>query len=110
MSRTVHHVGGLPVFRGYNSQYGSGLGNVLGGIMRMAVPFIAPVVKRLGKTLVRAGAGRLERVIDDLGGSAAEPATPRRRAVRRPVKRGRSAPTGSFRRRTKPRRTRDILT
>ena len=65
--------------------------------MRMAVPFIAPVVKRLGKTLVRAGAGRLERVIDDLGRSAAEPATPRRRAVRRPVKRGRSAPTGSFR-------------
>ena len=78
--------------------------------MRMAVPFIAPVVKRLGKTLVRAGAGRLERVIDDLGGSAAERATPRRRAVRRPVKRERSAPTGSFRRRTKPRRTRDILT
>ena len=74
----------------------------------MAVPFIAPVVKRLGKSLVRAGAERLERVIDDLGGSAAEPAT-RRRVVRRPVKRGRSAPTGLFQRRAKPRRTRDIL-
>lgn len=110
MSRAGHHVGGLPVFRGYNSQYGSGLGNVLGGIMRMAVPLIAPVVKRLGKSLVRAGAGRLERVIDDLGGSAAEsqPA-PRRRVVRRPVKRGRPAPTGSFRRKAKPRRARDIL-
>ena len=69
--------------------------------MRMAVPFIAPIVKRLGKSLVRAGAGRLERAIGDLGGSAAEPAT-RRRVVRRPVERGRTVPTGSFRRRTKP--------
>ena len=109
MSRTVHHVGGLPVFRGYNSQYGSGLGNVLGGIMRMAVPLIAPVVKRLGKSLVRAGAGRLERVIDDLGGSAAESQPARRRVVRRPVKRRRLAPTGSFKQKAKPRRTRDIL-
>ena len=114
--RLIHQVAkeladtAVPPFREHNSQYGSGLGNVLGGIMRMAVPFIAPVVKRLGKSLVRAGAGRLERVIDDLGGSAAEPATRRRRVVKRPIKRGRSTPTGSFRRRAKPRRTWDILT
>ena len=78
--------------------------------MRMAVPLIAPVVKRLGKSLVRAGARQLEWVIDDLGGSAAESQPARRRRVmRRPVKRGRPAPTGSFKRKAKPRRTRDIL-
>ena len=76
----------------------------------MAVHLITPVVKRLGKSLVRAGAGRLERVIDDLRGNAGEsqPAR-RRRVVRRPVKRRRPAPTGSFKRKAKPRRTRDIL-
>ena len=98
----THHVGGLPVFREYNSQYGSGMGNVLGGIMRMAV-------KRLQKSLVRVGARRLERVMMIWGEVQLKSQLARRRVVRRPVKRSRPAPTGSLKRKAKPRRTRDIL-
>lgn len=52
---------GLPVYRGYASQYGHGLGNVLGGIIRSAIPFMAPVVKSAGRSLLLAGAKKIQK-------------------------------------------------
>ena len=36
----------LPVYQGYRSQYGHGLGNVLGGVMRAAIPFVSKLAKK----------------------------------------------------------------
>ena len=55
--------GGLPVYQGYSSQFGFGLGNVLGGVIRSAVPLIAPLAKDVGRKLLLAGAERLQRKI-----------------------------------------------
>ena len=105
------HVGGrLPVFRGYSSQYGSGLGNILGGIMRRAIPIVAPMMKRLGRNLVKAGANKLIGVIDDVpfpGGRRRRRTAPPSRGrapqhKRRPATR--RAPVGRSKR-----RKRDIL-
>ena len=79
--------GKLPVFRGYNSHYGAGLGNVLGGIMRKAIPLVAPMLRSVGKKLVKAGAHKLLGVIDSTA-STTRP-THKRPLKRRPVSRRR---------------------
>ena len=90
------HVGyaTMDKYRGYRSDYGAGLGNVLSGLLRQAVPLVAPAVKNLGKTLISAGANKLQNLIEDKLGPYAQPthttpsappSQPRRR--RRPVKR-----------------------
>lgn len=53
----------LPVYKGYSSQYGYGLGNILGGVVRAAVPFMASMAKKAGSKLVREGINMLERKI-----------------------------------------------
>lgn len=53
----------MEVFRGYRSDYGAGLGNIFTGLLRAAVPIIAPAVKNIGKTLVTAGSNRLSHII-----------------------------------------------
>jgi len=45
----------IPVYRGYASQYGHGLGNVLGGIVRAALPMMKNVAKNAGKRLLHSG-------------------------------------------------------
>ena len=45
----------LPVYRGYSSQYGHGLGNVLGGVVRAAVPFLSNLAKKAGTKLLHQG-------------------------------------------------------
>lgn len=99
--------GGLPVFEGYStSQYGAGLGNVIGGAIRGVLPFLAPTIKRLGKGLVKMGADRLIGAIDGVGaGSSRQSATPAPRSKK--LKRKPRPRPGSVRRfkRTK----RDIL-
>jgi hypothetical protein len=52
---------GLPVYRGYSSQYGHGLGNILGGIIRSAIPWVTPVVKSAGREILLAGARKIQR-------------------------------------------------
>ena len=87
--RTQVGNGPMEVFRGYRSHYGAGLGNVLSGILRHAVPLVAPAVKNIGKTLISAGTNRIQNLIEDKLGPATtiydEPPQARRR--RRPVKR-----------------------
>ena len=55
----------MTVFRGYRSDYGAGLGNVFTGLLRAAVPLLAPAVKDIGRTLISAGTNRLNKVIRD---------------------------------------------
>lgn len=45
----------LPVYRGYASQYGYGLGNVLGGLVRSALPMIGNIAKSAGAKLLKTG-------------------------------------------------------
>lgn len=52
---------GLPVYQGYASQHGYGLGNVLGGIVRAAIPFIKPIAKTAGREILLAGAKKIQR-------------------------------------------------
>ena len=52
--------GNVPVFQGYPIQRGRGFGNVLGGLLKAAIPIaksaIIPAAKTVGKGLVRHGA------------------------------------------------------
>ena len=45
----------LHVFQGYSSQYGHGLGNVLGGVLRAAIPFVGKLAKKAGTQLLDTG-------------------------------------------------------
>jgi len=45
------HGHGLPVFRGVQYQQGYGIGNLLGGLIRKAMPLIANMGKTVGKTV-----------------------------------------------------------
>jgi len=76
----------MAVFRGYKSHYGAGLGNVLSGILRHAVPIFAPAIKNVGKTLVNAGANRLQHMIENTLGKPPSTTT-RERSRTRKVKR-----------------------
>lgn len=51
------------VYRGYSSQYGAGLGNMLAGLFRAAVPIFAPHVKSIGKQLLQTGVKHLSNKI-----------------------------------------------
>jgi hypothetical protein len=73
----------MAVYRGYSSHYGAGLGNVLSGLLRQAVPLVAPALRDVGRSLVSAGARKLHNIIDDKLGGAGQPRPKRRR---RPVK------------------------
>lgn len=46
---------GMPVYRGYASQYGHGLGNVLGGLIRAALPTVSKIAKSAGTKLLDSG-------------------------------------------------------
>ena len=104
--------GDIPVFKGYQSQYGRGLGNVLSGLLRAAVPIVAPAIKNIGQTLLNAGVNRLQSAVESRFGTS-EHAAPRPLAVPpRPVaKRKRPGTFSSVRARPPKRRgRRDIFT
>ncbi len=48
---------GYPVFRGAPTQKGYGLGNILGGLFRTAMPLIKQGAKTFGRQAVRTGLG-----------------------------------------------------
>ena len=41
---------GMPVYAGYASQRGYGLGNVLGGMFRSALPVVGSIAKKAAKS------------------------------------------------------------
>ena len=45
----------MPVYQGYSSQYGRGLGNVLGGLVRAAMPIVTKLAKTAGAKLLNTG-------------------------------------------------------
>ncbi len=52
----LHQVGqGIPVFEGGNLQRGYGLGGILGGLLRSAVPLLKQGVKAIGKHALKTG-------------------------------------------------------
>ena len=71
--------GGVPVYQGYSSQYGYGLGNVLGGIIRAAVPMITPIAKDVGRKLLKAGMRKLRKPTKRKRKAANNPPRKRRR-------------------------------
>ena len=92
--------GGFPVFRGSRMQRGYGIGAVLSGMLRAAVPFIRRGAQALGKQALRTGlnVGR-----DVLSGRKLKDAA-RQRAVQtvRTMARNAGRATGGTKRRTAP--------
>ena len=88
----------MDVYRGH---YGAGLGNVLAGVARTAIPLVAPFLRRLGTAVVNKGISKLNGA---LGGPKGIPRRrrappPRLATARRVVKRKRAAGTSSQRQR-----------
>ena len=107
----------LPVFRGYSSQYGHGLGNVLGGVLRAAIPFVGKLARKAGTQLVDTGIDYLQRNLLKRKASSAPKLPAKRRKIRQ-VKRVVSNPPKFHKRpppgkakvsRPKPRRKGDIF-
>ena len=53
----------VPVYRGYSSQYGYGLGNVLGGMVRAAIPIVGNLAKKAGAQLLDTGLDYLQQKV-----------------------------------------------
>ena len=62
----------MEVYRGH---YGEGLGNVIAGVARSAIPLMAPMVKRLGSSLIDKG---LRTLYHAVGGTPPPAKRPRR--------------------------------
>jgi hypothetical protein len=93
---------GLPFYSGSAVQRGYGLGNVLGGLLRTAVPFLKPVVKSVGREVMRSG---MDLVKDVVRGRNVKTAVKRRLgegAKRSLVRVAEGVVNGSARRRAPP--------
>ena len=97
---------GVPVYQGYPSQYGHGLGNVLGGVARFAFPLVKNIAKKAGAKLLDTG---LEFIQDEI--LKKKPARkPAKRATSRRVKHKRRIPPGKpVRKSVRKRKPRDIF-
>ena len=102
----------MDVYRGH---YGEGLGDVLAGVARRAIPLMAPMARRLGSSLINKG---LRALYGAVGGTPAAPAAARRRrrrpaaaapASRGVVKRKSAKRTSSLRRAKQARTKADIF-
>lgn len=85
----------MPVYQGYASQYGRGLGNVLGGLVRAALPVVTKIAKTAGSKLLESG---LEYANQHFRNDNLE----RRRAKTRRVKRPASLPVKAHKRKIPP--------
>lgn len=73
---------GVPVFAGYSSQYGHGLGNLLAGVARRAVPMAIPLLRKAGSKLLDFGLHKLYNITQ---GGAPRRAPAKRRRTTRPA-------------------------
>ena len=62
-NHSLHYGSGLPVFKGDIRQDGFGLGAILGGLLRQAVPVLKPMVKSIAKTALKTGGRVLSDVV-----------------------------------------------
>lgn len=65
-SHYLHYGSGLPVFRGDAHQHGYGIGNIISGLFRQALPVIAPVLKAGAKTLAKTAFTTGRNVLSDV--------------------------------------------
>ena len=97
----------IPVYQGYSSQYGHGLGNVLGGVVRAALPFVGKMAKRAGAELLDSGLSYLKDKINTKRRKVRQV----KRAASQPKHHKRRKPPGKpVRRSTRKRPARDIFT
>lgn len=91
----------IPVYQGYSSQYGHGLGNVLGGLVRSAMPIVGKIAKSAGAQLLETG---LDFVKNKLKRSRANSSSrrPKKRRKSRQVKRTTSQLSVVHKRKTPP--------
>ena len=100
----------MSYYKGYRSQRGYGLGNVLGGILRAAIPIVGRTLKgaakSAGRSLLRSGLQALDGTNRPPGTTLFSktidlPPTRRRRTRRKPTKRGRVQKGSGKRRRSR---------
>lgn len=92
----------MNVYKGYASQYGHGLGNVLGGVARAALPIMKNIAKKAGAELLDSGINYIQRKISKK--------RPAKRTTSRPAKHKRRNPPGKpVRRSNRKRKPRDIF-
>lgn len=91
----------IPVYQGYASQYGHGLGNVLGGLIRSALPIVGKIAKSAGSQLLETGLNYVQNKIKRKRSPSA-PKHAKRRKVTRQVKRTTSHPPIRHKRKTPP--------
>ena len=86
----------FPVYRGYSSQYGAGLGNILGGLVRMAIPRLfkaaVPMMKRGTPSLVEHGIDAISNHFTNGTHHQPRPRAPPKRVARRKKNIKRNAP------------------
>ena len=92
----------MNVYQGYASQYGHGLGNVLGGVARVALPMIKTIARKAGDQLLDTGIDFIQRKIG------------KRKTVKRATSRStqhkrRRPPGKAVRKSTRKRKPRDIF-
>ena len=91
----------LPVYQGYASQYGHGLGNVLGGLVRYAMPVVGKIAKAAGTQLLETGLNYVTKKIRKRKATS-RTALQRRYLKTRKVKRSVSHPRVGHKRKTPP--------
>ena len=65
-SHYLHYGSGLPVFRGDAHQRGYGIGNVISGLFRSALPVITPMLKAGAKSLAKTAFSTGRNVLSDV--------------------------------------------
>ena len=91
----------IPVYQGYASQYGHGLGNILGGLVRSAIPIVGKIAKATGTQLLETGLNYISKKIKKRKASSHAP-TVRKRSKTKHVNRTISQPKGVHKRKTPP--------
>ena len=91
----------IPVFQGYASQYGHGLGNVLGGLVRAALPMVGKIAKAAGTKLLESGLNFVSNKLKKRKATSVA-GVARKRMKTRQVKRPISLHTGVNKRKTPP--------
>ena len=102
----------MNVYRGYASQYGHGLGNVLGGVARAALPIVKNIAKQAGAQLLDSGINYIQKKLRKPAKRTVKHATsrPAKRATLRPAGHKKRKPPGKpVRRSTRNKKPRDIL-
>ena len=100
----------MNVYQGYASQYGHGLGNVLGGIARAAFPLVKNIAQKAGTQLLDSGMNYIKKKIKKRKAPKRAVVHPAKRATRHSVKHKRRKPPGKHVRRSiRKRKPRDIF-